>query len=58
MVSVLSNAEMRRQLIKEAYEEMEFFQKKFKDLEELKTIFLEMDRVKVKLSKKQDLIAA
>ena len=56
-VSVMSSAEMRKQMMKDAYEEMESFQQKYKMLQELEEVFKAMSTAKRKLIK-QDLIAA
>lgn len=48
MVDVLSDSEMREQLLQQALDDMEYFRQKYAQLTELTQIFSDMEKVRVK----------
>lgn len=46
LVSVLSNKELRKQLLAEAFRDMEYFQEKYSHLEELAKVISEIKKIK------------
>ncbi len=53
MVSILDDEELRDQLLKDALEEMEAFQAKYKDIQELCDVFVAIEKVKEKVRRKR-----
>lgn len=46
LVTVLSNSEMRNQLLQDAMKELEIFQQKYQNIKELYGIFIEIEKVR------------
>lgn len=51
LVSVLSDNDLREQLLQQAFEDMEYFQEKYSKLQELSEIFSAMKSVRVKIKR-------
>lgn len=51
LVSVLSDNDLREQLLQQAFEDMEYFQEKYSKLQELTEIFSAMNTVRVKIKR-------
>lgn len=51
LVSVLSNKDLREQLLNQAFEDMKYFQEKYSNLQELSEVFSAIRTVRVKIKR-------
>ena len=51
LTKVMSNKRMRKMLLDQALDEMEYFQRKYANLRELAAVFAEMNRAKIAIQK-------
>lgn len=54
MVSVLSESDLRSQLLEQAMDDMEYFTEKYQHLQELSEVFSSMKKVRVRTQMKRD----